>query len=117
MKKLLLLLLVVGCAEADLESGMAGEWQITWTMDEGSRTGILILNRDKTGQIKLEEDTHSPILPNAEKIEVNWLQTSDGLTLIRQDNGFELNYLIKNKTLNSIDLSFAGDISILLIRQ
>ncbi|MTI39670.1 hypothetical protein [Fulvivirga lutimaris] len=117
MKKLLLLLLVVGCAEADLESGMAGEWQITWIMDEGSRTGSLILNDNHTGQINLEEDTHSPILPHAEQIEVEWVQTSDALTLTRQDNGFVLNYQFKSKTTNSIDLSFAGDINILLIRQ
>lgn len=118
MKKLLILsLLVVGCAEVDIDSGLAGEWQITWVMEGESRTGLLSLKNDQTGLISLEEDINSAILPDAENIKVKWSHTSNALILTRLDNGFVLNYQINNKTPNSIDLSFAGDINILLIRQ
>lgn len=118
MKKLLILsLLVVGCAEVDLDSGLAGEWQITWVMEDQSRTGLLSLKKDQTGQISLEEDFHSAILPDAENIQVKWSVSNETLILTRLDNSFVLNYQIIHKTPNSIDLSFAGDINILLIRQ
>ena len=118
MKNLLLLsLLLVGCSEAELATEIVGEWQIAWSMPEGSRTGILTLNNDRTGEIRLEKDLKSPILPNAEKIDIRWIKTNEDLILTRIDNDFVLKYQIKNTTENSIDLSFAGDISILLIRQ
>lgn len=117
MKNLLLLLLLVGCTEAEFATEIVGEWQITWSMPEGSRTGILTLNNDRTGEIRLEKDPKSPILPNAEKIDIRWNKSNENLILTRIDNDFVLNYQIKNRTENSIDLSFAGDINILLIRQ
>lgn len=118
MKKLLILsLLIAGCAETDLDQDMTGQWQIIWSMEEGSRSGDLILNHDHTGEIVLEENINSFILPKAENIKVKWANTKDKLSLTRIDNGFVLDYQINNRTQNSIDLSFAGDINILLIRQ
>jgi len=118
MKNILLLsLLLVACSDANLDSGLTGKWRITWIMNEGIRTGDLILNNNNTGEIHLQKDAKSAVLPDAENIKIKWSCSNDDLTLTRIDNSFILNYQIKNRTQNSIDLSFVSDINILLRRQ
>ncbi len=97
-------------------SGMAGEWEIQWTLDEENATGVLYLGDDHSGEILADNPVNSALLPGSHKVCITWERTKGLLKLVRMDNNFEMDYTIVEDTGSSLLLTYTDDIRIVLNR-
>ncbi|HNP19271.1 MAG TPA: hypothetical protein PKL31_12600 [Fulvivirga sp.] len=114
-----LLLLIWGCSDPNTAQQMAGVWSIEWSTESESRLGVLVLNEDHTGHFSVAADTNSLLLPleSSTRININWHQADSLLTITRPDNNVILIYHIKASGKDLIDMKFAEDIDVRLIRK
>jgi hypothetical protein len=117
MKKFaIIILLLQGCSEPELSQKIFGEWNISWIIEDNSRSGQLVLNRNHSGTLTVKEDLTSLIIPNKESIKFTWSYDEQTLKLKRSDNDIELIYVIYEKRDKQIDMVFADDIIVNISR-
>lgn len=113
---ILLILSSLSCSQDESLSptSLQGEWGMLFKFEEETREAKIYFNSDHTGQLLLKEDLHSVWLPNAEEFEFKWQLHADSLTIIRNDNGFKLEYVIEYSSSNTYLLSYLDLVSIQL---
>lgn len=109
-------LLLFSCQKTTDPSSIAGDWEISFTALGETRYGSLRLNDDKTGNMSIDKNIESLLIPGEESFDFNWEKSGNQLVLKRQDNNFLLIYQIQSASENQIDLLFEQEIQVLLLR-
>ena len=122
MKKISVLIMLWCCASCEDElisqqDPMVGQWEITWTIDGESATGVLQLDHNHLGTIVTGNPLGSTILPGDHQVAVAWERNEDRLTLQRTDNDFALYYNILDESESSLTLAYIDDIRVMLHRM
>ena len=119
MKQLCVLLLLLGCAGEDVENNTAtvtGDWTITWTIENERIAGLIHLNDDYTGNIKVNNAKPSYVLQGDHDIDIIWEKEENFMKLTRTDNEFELDHIVLSESDTAMSLLLFDEIQILMHR-
>ncbi|MEM8861936.1 MAG: hypothetical protein AAGD96_26740 [Chloroflexota bacterium] len=121
MRKLIIVCMVVatGC-DVDTtvnHNDLSGRWDAFWQVDGETLSGEFVLLSNGLGRIEIPGQKGSLLLTQEASADFVWQKQGKDFNLKRLDNDFEMNYKILKESPDQIDMTFADEVYVKLLKQ
>lgn len=96
---------------------MVGEWEIAWNFDLMTTMGQIEFSENGNAEVTTISSQNDLLTPGSHQAFFNWQLTPDELILERLDNGLQLSYEIVSASDRILELTYADEIQIMLVRM